>query len=564
MNSDFADMNAGNITWARIDLYPTVSPNPAFDAAVQGGQSHNVNLLVAVHKTAPSNDLGTEADRAVYRTWLAEMVSRYKHYVKYWEIQNEPNLHYEWNIDESSGSNQAQYEASVLRYVAVLRDGFETIKANDPGATVLFGGLSEWTVERYLDVLLTTEAHQYFDIMAFHPYGSNPDHVLGRFDSFKARMSSNPSYAAKPIWVNELGFNTTWPNLPGKVNSEQQKADYLVQSMSLLYAAGAPLPIFWYTLHENENASGFGLTLKDKQTLQTQYYPAFNAYRDLALGPALTSVSTSTATSATSASSASPMCGVTPTPTPSPTPVATSIPTTTPLPTPTPTPSLTPTPAPSGTAAAGIVIEGASSTVNSTASASLVIAKPAGTAAGEVLVAAIALNGATVAGAPPGWVQIVALTAVSNPKAYAYYHVVGATEPEDYTWTLSSSASASGGIARYTGVNTVTPIDAAVSTIASAAAVSSLTAPGVTTTRPGAMLIGATAINSSNASILITGPSGMTQRWDLGGKRQEYDDGLRPTAGPSGARTWTFSSARVRASLGWRLCGPPRSVLAST
>ena len=52
-----------------------------------------------------------------------------------------------------------------------------------------------------------------------------------------------------------------------------------------LYAAGAQLPIFWYNLHENENASGFGLTLKDSATLQTQYYPAFYAYRDMPLGP---------------------------------------------------------------------------------------------------------------------------------------------------------------------------------------------------------------------------------------------------------------------------------------
>ena len=120
--------------------------------------------------------------------------------------------------------------------------------------------------------------------MPFHPYGSDLDRVLSRFAAFKARMSSHPGYATKPIWVTEIGFNTTWSNLPGKVSSEQQKATYLAEMMPRLYAAGAQLPIFWYTLHENENASGFGLTLKDKATLQTQYYPAFYAYRDVLLG----------------------------------------------------------------------------------------------------------------------------------------------------------------------------------------------------------------------------------------------------------------------------------------
>ena len=134
MNSDFADMRAGNISWARMDLFKTPSPNPAFDTAIQAAKNHGINVVVVVHKTAPEKDLGTDADRAAYRTWLAEMVNRYKYHVKHWEIHNEPNLHYEWNIDDSSGSNQAQYVASVNRYVSHLQDGFETVKANDPGA----------------------------------------------------------------------------------------------------------------------------------------------------------------------------------------------------------------------------------------------------------------------------------------------------------------------------------------------------------------------------------------------------------------------------------------------
>ena len=83
---------------------------------------------------------------------------------------------------------------------------------------------------------------------------------------------------------------------------------------------------------------------------------------------------------------------------------------------------------------------------------------------------------------------------------------------------------------------------------AASAAVSSLAVPAVTTTRPGAMLIGGAAINSSNTSVLITAPAGMTERWDLGGKRHEYDDALQVAAGTSGTKTWTFSSARAAAA----------------
>jgi hypothetical protein len=286
MNSDFADMKAGKISWARLDLFHTASPNPAFDAAIQAAKNNGIRVVVVVHKTAPVKDLGTDADRAAYRSWLAAMVNRYKYHVKHWQIHNEPNLHYEWNIDDSSGSNQTQYVAAVHRYVSHLQDGFETVKANDPGATVLIAGLSEWTIERYMDVLVTTQAYRYFDVVAVHPYGYNPDRVLSRFNSFKGKLNLNANYAGKPIWVTEIGFNTSWSNKAGYVSSEQQKADYLAQTLRRLDDAGARLPIFWYTLHENDTAGGFGLTRKNKSTLQTEYFPAFHAYRDLSLpGP---------------------------------------------------------------------------------------------------------------------------------------------------------------------------------------------------------------------------------------------------------------------------------------
>jgi hypothetical protein len=281
MNGDFADMKAGGITWARIDLYQTEAHDPAFDAAVSAAASHGIRLLVTVRKNRPDKDIGTDTERATYRSWLASMVNRYSYYVKHWEIHNEPNLHYEWNIDESPDSDQSEFVASVQRYIALLHDSHDTIKAADPASTVLFGGLSECWVERYLDVLITTDAYRYFDVMSFHPYGSNPGHAVSRFNAVQGKLSLDVNYASKPIWITEVGFNTSWPNKAGYVASEQQKADYLVGTIHQLLSAGARLPVFWYTLHENEDAGGYGLTLKDKSTPQTQFFPAYYAYRDL-------------------------------------------------------------------------------------------------------------------------------------------------------------------------------------------------------------------------------------------------------------------------------------------
>jgi hypothetical protein len=144
---------------------------------------------------------------------------------------------------------------------------------------------------------------------------------------------------------------------------------------------------------------------------------------------------------------------------------------------------------------------------------------------------------------------MAAILNISNPHLYSYYHVTAPGEPANYVWTLASAVTSSGGIARYSGVNTSSPLDATVTSASSSLDVSSLTVPFVTTASPGAMLIGSVAINSSGTSTLITSPTGMTERWDLAGKRQDYSDTIQATAGGSGDKTWSFSAPRAAA--GW-------------
>lgn len=202
------------------------------------------------------------------------------------------------------------------------------------------------------------------------------------------------------------------------------------------------------------------------------------------------------------------------------------------------------------TAPAGIVRESQSSVENTVAVAVVTIPTPAGTQAGDVLVASLSLNGGTVAppGVPAGWQLIAAVTSITNPRVYGYYRVAGASEPASHSWTLTGAVANGGGIARYSGVNTVTPLDTAAS-VATGASATSGVIPGVTTVTSGAMLVGAIAINSGSISVTIASPAGMTQAWDIGGKRQELADGGAPAVGPSGTRTWLFSASREWA--GW-------------
>ena len=201
-------------------------------------------------------------------------------------------------------------------------------------------------------------------------------------------------------------------------------------------------------------------------------------------------------------------------------------------------------------ASSGIARATTSTVVNSTATSVVTVPAPSQTQQGDVLVACLGLNGGGVAatGVPAGWTLLASVTAIVNPHVFGYYRVAGASETASYSWTLTSAVANSGGIARYAGVNGTTPLAATVST-ATGASATSAAVPGVTTATANAVIVGCMAANSSAATLTITSPAGMTEAWDIAGKRQELADGLQSAAGASGAKTWTFSASREWA--GW-------------
>ncbi len=205
---------------------------------------------------------------------------------------------------------------------------------------------------------------------------------------------------------------------------------------------------------------------------------------------------------------------------------------------------------------ASIARQSISTTVNTTAASSISIAKPSGTSAGDVLVSCLASNGTKVSstGIPAGWTQIAAVLQGTSTRAFGYYKVAGPNEPASYTWTLNAAVANSGGIARYSGVNAATPLDGTPQSMSGAAATSG-SVPGVTTSVANAMLVGCMSIDSSSATVTIAPPAGLTQAWNMAGKRQEAADGAQAVPGGSGAKTWVFSGSRDWA--GWLLALRP-------
>jgi hypothetical protein len=285
IESDLQDMKRAGVGWVRIFLRQDL-PMSFHDQLVPLIDEYNIQLLPVVKKTDPLEDLGTPEQQETYRQWLTEVVTRYQGTVRYWEIENETNIPQGWAICcHDDPDAQEAYARSVESYVALLKMAYETIKGVDPALQVLIAGICEAGAERYVEELIRLEAYRYFDIMSYHPFANSPEVALQRLDSFKAATAAQPELAAKPIWITAIGYHAQagW-TAPGKVASEEMKADYLLQTMQLMRdAPGVEGPIFWYALTEPTVVHGYGLIQVDPnaEPLCKTYLPAYTALQEL-------------------------------------------------------------------------------------------------------------------------------------------------------------------------------------------------------------------------------------------------------------------------------------------
>ena len=215
---------------------------------------------------------------------------------------------------------------------------------------------------------------------------------------------------------------------------------------------------------------------------------------------------------------------------------------------PTPPPPPSPTPG-------SISVAGTSTTYSATATP-ITLSKPAGTAAGDILVASITADlNPTMSAVPAGWTPVVkGLSVGSGARIFSYYHVVDSADPASYTWTTSTAVKWSGGITAYRGVNQTTPLDSSVTT--AVATGTSITVPSITTSSNGALLIGGVGYDSSTPG--ISPPSGWTEQWEgAGGQIAEEADKTQTTAGAAGPATWSFASTKAAAA--WQVALKPAS-----
>ena len=179
----------------------------------------------------------------------------------------------------------------------------------------------------------------------------------------------------------------------------------------------------------------------------------------------------------------------------------------------------------------------------------LTINTPAGTAAGDELIAAIAVRPNTATITPPasGWtlVRRIDNAAGAAHSLAIYRRVAVAGEPGSHSWGFSSSTGSAGGIASFANVDTSQPID--VENGQTTASGLTHSSPSITTSVGRTMLVTSHAFSSAAT---WTPPAGMSEACDIAsetvpsatGISLELNCVLLTGAGASGAKSAVASA----------------------
>lgn len=162
--------------------------------------------------------------------------------------------------------------------------------------------------------------------------------------------------------------------------------------------------------------------------------------------------------------------------------------------------------------ASAAIVTGTSSTANngSGGGTSLTINKPSSTAAGDILVANITVDkgASTMVSTPTGWTLIRRTNNDIKVGIASYWKLAGGSEPTSYTWTISPSARAVGGITRYGGVLTTSPIDV---TGEAAGQGTTLSSNALSTNYANEVVVDLFSVNDNRT---FSTPTGMTEDYD--------------------------------------------------
>ncbi|MCX6022556.1 MAG: cellulase family glycosylhydrolase [Chloroflexi bacterium] len=202
------------------------------DFTINRLQTAGVKVMIRVDETPdwastrPGNKNAPPKDDAAFGEFMGKLAGYLKGKVDAFEIWNEPNLNYEWG----------NTDPDPIRYGQMLKAAYPKIKAANPNAIVITGGLSTtgdgesgpylgdlYYLAKLMDPNMDGNPADgfgaYFDAVGTHPYGgpyaaaTSPADGAG-FGTYFRRAEEQYAIVqkwgkvAKPFWATEFGWFT--------------------------------------------------------------------------------------------------------------------------------------------------------------------------------------------------------------------------------------------------------------------------------------------------------------------------------------------------------------------
>jgi len=243
-HNDFYDLRLGMLAGRGIGVIGMLLTTPE--------QFRDPGCVAYAQSTGQPAYWCAPTDMDAYAAWAAKVVERYdgdgfrdapgSPRVAAWEIWNEPDKDGTWLP-----------HADPAAYATMLRKAHDAIKAADPTALVLNGGVYVFDAVGeggFMNRVVQLAGWDSFDVLSIHPWliDHAPDepgliNPRERFDvTVPGRIELSRRWAAqggKPVWVTEVGWSTCGGSCPAPfAKSEDQQASYMVRTFVLAAAAG--------------------------------------------------------------------------------------------------------------------------------------------------------------------------------------------------------------------------------------------------------------------------------------------------------------------------------------
>ena len=218
-------------------------------------------------------------DMKDWSTYVGKVVGRYKKDIHYWEVWNEEN-----------GLDFYKPAPDAKAYVEILKAAHDAIKAADPKATVVLGGLqmngiipNPWStlkVENFLQQIYDVGGKPYFDVVNIHPYvaaapNEGPEYCARLVRDTVAVMRKNGD-GGKPLWITETGLPT------GSGVTEEMQAQHLEGIYRELGKIPEVKAIHWFELRDYPKPICGGEESMGILAGDGRRKPSFDMYRKLA------------------------------------------------------------------------------------------------------------------------------------------------------------------------------------------------------------------------------------------------------------------------------------------